>query len=251
MALSVPSWVHPCLLGPRVFLSAGGRCQVKGTGWGGLGRIQERFPGSLRPSRAPKEKSFRGGTRRGVLQKYIQAFWRPGAPQVLRVWRGGKPFLSIFSGCRRKGTAGSLPVTVVDVLGHITGWFLEQAHRFSEWFRHSWHLAASFRYQSAAPCRGLGRAGLYQPVATWAGWQWPVSSVPHSVVSCYGPGYQHQPFPAAWHRRFPLGLSGAHLSIHPAPCSPFTALSPSLQPWGKGGRTSALISPFHPLSAHL
>lgn len=98
----------------------------------------------------------------------------------------------------------------------------------------------------AWPCRGL-----YQPVATCAGWQWPVSSVPHSVVSCHGPGYQHQPFPAAWHGRFPLGLSGAHLSIHPAPCSPFTALSPSLQPRRKGERTSALISPFHPLSAHL
>lgn len=57
--------------------------------------------------------------------------------------------------------------------------------------------------------------------------------------------------PSSLAQTFPPGLSGTHLSIHPAPCSPFTALSPSLQPWGKGGRTSALISPFHPLSAHL
>lgn len=53
--------------------------------------------------------------------------------------------------------------------------------------------------------------------------------------------------PSSLARTFPPGLSGAH----PAPCSPFTVLSPSLQPWRKGERTSALISPFHPLSAHL
>lgn len=233
MALSVPSWVHPCLLGPRVFLSAGGRCQVKGTSWGGLGRIQERFPGSLRPFRAPKEKSFRGGTRRGLLQKYIQAFWRPRAPQVLRVWRGWEALPLHIFWLQKERNCWIAPCACGDVLGHITEWFLEQAHHFSEWFRHSWHLAAPSRYQSAAPCRGLGRAGLYQPVATWVGWQWPVSSVPHSVVSCYGPGYQHQPFPAAWNGRFPRGFR-AHTSPFTRPRVLHSLLC--LLPYSRGGK---------------
>lgn len=251
MALSVPSWVHPCLLGPRVFLSAGGWCRVKGTGWGGLGRIQERFPGSLRPSRAPKEKSFRGGTQRGLLQKYIQAFWRPRAPQVLRVWRGWEALpLHIFWLQKERNCwiapcdSGGCPWThhwVVFRAG--TSFFRVVQAQLAP--HRPVPLSERGSVPRAWPCRAVSARGHLGWVAVARFQRSPLGRVlPRPQLSAPA-------IPSSLAQTFPPGLSGTHLSIHPAPCSPFTALSPSLQPRRKGERTSALISPFHPLSAHL
>lgn len=53
----------------------------------------------------------------------------------------------------------------VDVLGHATsstGWFLEQAHHFPEWFRHSWlsHRAGRGGDAGTSPPRPAIRARL-------------------------------------------------------------------------------------------